>query len=248
MSKSSPFESVHEKLGAEFGQYHGWRLPKGYGDLGAESKGLYDSCAAFDLSSFGKISIKGPAGRALVDTMLGNDTEKPSEGRWIWGWCSDEQGDVVDNLRVGWTKDGFMLFTTPRSRETVLTLAEQIGEKYKKSDVQIADITEKTGMLGIYGPKSPEAVANILPFDIADMGQGDITSFSMFMMSITIIRGSWVGLCGVELLCPASVCQMAAGAVEKYHKREGIVPAGMDCLKTAMAEAAMPFDKQIALF
>ena len=61
------------------------------------------------------------------------------------------------------------------------------------------------------------------------------------MISVTIIRSGWLGIDGIELLCPASVAPMAAGAITRYRDRYNIIPAGMDCLQTAMLEASLPF-------
>lgn len=65
-------------------------------------------------------------------------------------------------------------------------------------------------------------------------------SKSFFMISVTIIRGSWAGVDGIELLCPVSAASLAAGAVAKYRDRENIVSAGADCLNAAMIEASLP--------
>ncbi len=74
MSKSSPFESVHERLGANFGEYNGWRLPSDFGDVAAESESLYSNCAAFDLCSFGKIIVKGRNASELIDKLVTANT------------------------------------------------------------------------------------------------------------------------------------------------------------------------------
>ena len=67
----------------------------------------------------------------------------------------------------------------------------------------------------------------------SDVCSSDLMSF--FMISITIIRGAWTDDDGIELICPASAAPLAAGAVAKYHARENITPAGMDCLLDAMS-------------
>ena len=40
MSLSSPFEAVHQRMGANFSEYDGWRLPKEFGDPAAERAAL----------------------------------------------------------------------------------------------------------------------------------------------------------------------------------------------------------------
>jgi len=241
MPKASPFEAVHRVLGANFAKYDGWWLPSNYGDGPTEAEALAQGCAAFDLSSFGKITIKGAHSEALMDKLLTGGTEKCCEGKWIWAGLSDESGEGGDMLRVGKIGKEYTLFTLPAQRETVLTLAGASADEAGLGDVKIADITEKTAMLGVYGPEAVRIADSILPFDIAGVGEAELKKIALFMISATIIRGSWFGADGVELLCPASVAQMAAGVVAKYHERANITPAGMDCLQGAIANRRIDY-------
>lgn len=235
MPKASPFEAVHRVLGANFAEYDGWWLPSDYGDGPAEAEALAEGCAAFDLSSFGKITIKGAHSEALMDKLLAGGSEKCCEGKWIWAGLSNKSGEGGDMLRVGKIGKEYTLFTLPAQRETVLRLAGASADEAGLGDVKIADITEKKAMLGVYGPEAVRIADSILPFDIAGVGESGVEKIALFMISATIIRGSWFGADGVELLCPASVVQMAAGVVAKYHERANITPAGMDCLERAIA-------------
>ena len=234
MGKSSPFELIHERIGANFGEYDGWRLPRDYGDPAGERRALQQHCAVFDLSSFGRIRIKGEESSALIDKLMAGQRCRPKLGEWTHAEMSDAE-ELVRVVRIGKTKAGYIVFTLPEKRMRTLSLVRRAVEQ-ESSGVEIVDLTEKTGMLGIYGPESIKAVTNILPFDIADMAQGEILSLSLFMISVTIVRGSWTGDDGLELLCPAGVAPLAADALTKYQKSYDITPAGMDCLRTAIAD------------
>ncbi len=234
MATSSPFESVHERMGADFSEYHGWRLPRDYGDAAAEGKALEQSSAAFDLSSFGKITVKGSESESLVSKLLGENSEMPGDGKWIWSSAGDTEGAGSAAVRVGKVGESYMIFTYPQERETVFSRAQSLVSQNDLSKAALSDITEKTGMLGIYGPGAISAVGNILPFGISGIEQGDIRTISFFMMSVTLVCGSWLGVAGLELLCPSAACGMAAGAIAKYHEREKITPAGMECFEKAL--------------
>lgn len=236
MSKSSPFEAVHKVLGANFAEYDGWRLPADYGDRTAEAEALAQGCVAFDLSSFGRITIKGAQGEILMDRLLAGGADKCCQGKWMWAGLSDGRAGADKMLRVGKVGADFAVFTLPAQREAVLRLAESLTDEAGLADVKIDDITAKSAMLGLYGPEAVRSAGSILPFDIAGIGAGGIEKISLFMISATIIRGSWLGTDGVEIMCPASVAQMAGSVVAKYHKRANITLAGMDCLKGAIAK------------
>ncbi len=231
MSKSSPLEGVHKALGANFAEYDGWWLPADFGNRSAEAEALAEGCAAFDLSSFGRITIQGPDSEALIDAILACGSEECCQGRWIWAGLG-EGGDMLRVARLG---AGFIVFTLPAQAETVLRLAQASADETNLSDVKIVDVTTKGAMLGVYGPEATRIADSILPFDIAGIAVGGIEKIAMFMISATIIRGSWTGADGVELLGPASVAKMAASVVAKYRDRANITPAGLDCLQRAIA-------------
>ncbi len=218
-------------MGANFAEYDGWRLPKDFGDPAAESAALENGRAAFDLSSFGRIAVKGDGAEQAVGDLVGNQTPLPADGRWVWAGPT-----TVDKpLRIGRVKGGYLVLTPPQQRQEVLAAVQSSAKEKQLTGLSIADLTEKTAMLGIYGPGAAEAVNNILPFDISAIEPASITIMSFFMISITIIRGAWTGADGIELICPASAAPMAAGAVAKYHARQNITPAGMDCLVDALS-------------
>lgn len=235
MAKSSPFESVHKALSANFAEYGQWSLPCDYGDTAGESRGLHENCAAFDLSSFGRISVKGSNAGELIDRLATASAENLRDGRWMWSLICSETGRLIDIVRIARIGGDFIIFCSPPKRERILDAASSLA-----GDERVTDITETTAMLGLYGAGSLGAVSNILPFDISDIESGDVRIMSIIIMSVTVLRGSWIGVDGFEVLCPSSAAAMAAGAVAKYHKRENISPAGIDCLSRAMLEASVP--------
>ena len=237
MAKSSPFEVIYEHLGANFSEYDGWRLPEDFGDAAAESKALFEESAAFDLSSFGRIRLTGAGGWSLLDRLLVGSGKEMEIDKWAWSVICRESGDGYV-VRLARTDMDYTIFTMPSETQGVLSLLlDRAGTE--SESVNVVDITEQTALMGIYGPKAVEAVDRILPFDVSKIEPFCMLNMPVLMMKITIIRGSWVGLDGLELLCPAGAAVMAAGALAKYHKQAGIVPAGMFCLQNAMAGAEM---------
>lgn len=236
MGNPSPFDKVHRFFGANFAEYDGWELPKDYGDPAGEKSALDGGCVAFDLSSFGKIRIKGPGAEALVDMMLVKG-QRPSKGEWQWVSVASGEGGPPEVIRIGRTDGSFILFTKPAGWQMVFSLAEEYAGREGAENVKVSDMTAKTGMLGFYGPQALSSIAQLLPFDVSELGEGGISTMSFFMMKIMLIRGSWVGGDGIEVLCPHVACGLAAGAFKKYHTRANIIPGGMECLMAAMAEA-----------
>jgi len=242
MPIQTPFKPIHDRLGANYAEFDGWSLPADFGDIAAENTGLNTTSAVFDLSSFARIILKGAGAKKLLDYLLATNLHNLSNDKWLWSILCDENGHVAAIVRVAQTKNGYQIFTPPAARQIVLDLINTAAKSTNTESTQIDDITEKTGMLGLYGPKAVETLNAILPFDITAITPDTIKIMSFFMISVTIIRGSWLGSDGIELMCPQGACAMAAGALAKYRDRLNIAPAGMKTLKTAIMESSLPLE------
>jgi aminomethyltransferase len=232
MAKLSPFDSVHKQLGARFGEFDGWTLPADFGDTAVETEALRTHCAVVDLSSFGRLSLKGAGAAAFAGGLL--EHGKMFDGQWKWATL----GKAGMNLpcRMGRINGEVFVFTPPGTAEGATeALGHMAGEK--GADVSVTNVTDKTAMLGLYGPGAIASVKDVLPFDISDLERGDIRRMSFFMISFTLMRGSWVTHGdGLELICPATAGPLAAGAIAKYRHKKHLTPAGMNSLMTAMTQ------------
>ena len=228
---SSPFEGVHRQLGARFDHYDGWSLPADFGNIEAESEALRNHCAAVDLCSFGRIQIKGTGSKDFINRVFRTDSGHLSMDQWAWAKTNTQDGREL-LCRIVRTNGDFLLITRPSESEAVCEIVSSASD----DGVEMIDMTTKTAMLGLYGPQSFDSMRGVLPFDIDHLDLGDASKMSFFMMSFTLIRGSWLGDEGLELICPASAGPLAAGAIAKYRHKHNITPAGMNCLRAAMAE------------
>lgn len=231
MAKSSPFESIYQRLGANFDEFDGWRLPSDFGDPAAETRALETECAAFDLSSFGRLSLKC-ADLSQTLRNAGFSLDEPVEDE-RWGWAD------LDGLRcrVGRKdKEAYILTPSGKSGEVMAALERALDQN---GDCTLTDLTDRTGLLALYGPKAVESVAPLLPLDLESLPEKGMMKLSFFMMNLVIFRGSWLDTDGLELLCPASAAPLAGGAIAKYHEKQHITPAGMICLQAQLAKAGL---------
>lgn len=233
MLKSSPFESVHRQLDARFGEYAGWSLPADFGDPTAEADAITSHCAVVDLCSFGRIIVKGTGAADVLDRVFSEKSGSYLDETWVWV-KGDVSGEVI--CRVVRMNGDLIVMTPPEKTENVYEALETASD----GAVSVTDMTEKTAMLGLYGPNSFDSMRGVLPFDIDHLDVGDVDKMSFFMISFTLIRGSWAGGDGLELICPVAAGPVAASAVSKYRHKHNLTPAGMDCLQAAMEAAQKP--------
>jgi aminomethyltransferase len=219
MAKVTPFEQVHKKMGANFGEYWGWKMPSDYGDEKFEYGAGREGCAAFDLSCFGRFMVKGDGAEDMLQDKLGGGS-LPGEKECVF----------LNGSRVANCEGDFMVLTRPEGR----SVFEEMAAEGDFEGFEIEDIGSKTGMLGLYGPLAVEVLDRIIPLKTGDMSSSEVRCLNLFMIKITIIRGSWTGGDGIELICPSGAAGLAGGAISKYRDREGIVAGGMEALMKLM--------------
>ena len=234
MLKTSPFDSVHRQLDARFSEYAGWSLPADFGDPQVEAQAISEHCAVVDLCSFGRIYLKGDPTKEVLNGVFSEKSGKFCADSWVWAKGSFDGEDIL--CRVVRINGDYIVLTPPEKT----LIVQKTLEAASNGSVSMADMTEKTAMLGLYGPSAFESMRGVLPFDIDHLDAGDVDKFSFFMIQFTLMRGSWLAADGLELICPAQAGPVAAGAVAKYRHKHNITPAGMDCLLEAMAKAKKP--------
>jgi len=231
MSKTSPFDAVHRQLGARFGEFDGWTLPADFGDVQAEAAALKSHCAVVDLSSFGRLSVKGSHIAAFVGELL--EGGKVHDGRWKWATLA--AGGMHLPCRVARLNGEAFIFTPPGADQAAAEAIQKQADKH--TGIAVTNQTDSTAMLGLYGPAAVASVRDVLPFDISDFDEGDIRKMSFFMINFTLLRGSWVQHGdGLEIICPATAGPLAAGAIAKVRHKKNLTPAGMTSLQTAMTQ------------
>jgi len=235
MLHSSPFEQVHRQLGARFDHYDGWSLPADFGNATAEAAALESYCVAVDLCSFGRIQVRGSNIKNALNEMFTEKSGNINTDSWVWAKTKtlDKQDSVC---RVVRTNGDFLLLTQPSETQAVCDTVNSVSG----GGVEAFDVTHKTAMLGLYGPRAFDSMRGVLPFDIDYLDRGDAARMSLMMLSFTLIRGSWLAGEGLELICPAAAGPLAAGAVAKYRHKHNITPAGMTCLQAAMTKTTPP--------
>lgn len=232
--RKSPFDIVHQQLGANFSSYDGWQMPSDYGDPPLEVQALTESCAVLDLCSFGRIQVNGKNAKETINKVISTEKGTILTERWKWAKTTDSNHDFL--CRVFRLNGNYIILTKPSQTNDFIQMLSVVSN----DDTAIIDLTDKTAMLGLYGPKAFESIQGVLPFDISHLDVNDAERMSFMMMSFTILRGSWLNGDGLELICPVAAGPLIAGAVAKYRHKHNITPAGMDTLICAMQQANQP--------
>ncbi len=136
-------------------------MTKGY-------EALRHGAAWLDLSARGRFIVRGRDRARYLHNVTSGDIKKMTPGASCYAFVLSPQGRIQADLRLFCFPEHFLIDTEPDLRAKLPGLIL----KYKVADqVELEDITEKTGAIGVEGPKAPalrEAVADKPELTVVD--------------------------------------------------------------------------------
>jgi folate-binding protein YgfZ len=136
-------------------------MTKGY-------EALRHGAAWLDLSARGRFLVRGRDRARYLHNVTSNDVKKMTPGAASYAFVLTPQGRIQADLYLFCFPEHFLIDTEPDLREKIPTLIL----KYKVADqVELEDITSKTGAIGVEGPEAPAlrpAFANQTDFTVVD--------------------------------------------------------------------------------
>ncbi|MFT5220162.1 MAG: glycine cleavage system aminomethyltransferase T/glycine [Gammaproteobacteria bacterium] len=250
--RHTPLHSQWQARQACFGQFYGWERPLYFGceqpprlsfdkpewfdRVGAEVEQAHQHAAVFDLSSFGKIQVRGDDAATFLNRVCANNMLRPI-GAAIYTAMLNQRGCFESDLtalRLGQNDYRLYVGSNAVKRDLAWLRRQQLPEE----QIHLIDQTEAFAVLALMGPES---------FDIIDqLGGGDIARLGYFRhcrgqlagIDIEAVRLSYVGEAGVELSCRSSDAERLWLALGDA----GVKPAGL------FAQASMRIEKRFLSF
>ncbi|MEW6261770.1 MAG: FAD-dependent oxidoreductase [Thermodesulfobacteriota bacterium] len=258
--RTSPFYPRLKELGAVFGEKNGWERVNyfdpgkpwrlagadqktwGWGrppyfDLVAqEAEATRRNAGLFDLTSFGKIEVRGPGALPFLQRLAANDLDRPV-GAVTYTQFLNAKGGIESDLtvtRLG--PDSFRLITG------TAFLSNDLGwiKLHLPDDgsVEVSDVTLDWGCLGLWGPQARKVLQSVTHDDVSNQVFPYMTARAISIVGLKVLaqRTSYVGEQGWEIYVrPADALEvydilLAAG------REFGLRPAGYKALDSLRLE------------
>lgn len=200
--KNTPFTDKHIALGAKMAEFAGYNMPISYTGINDEHATVRKNAGVFDVSHMGEFILKGPDALDLIQRVTSNDASKLNEvGKAQYSCLPNEQGGIVDDLLV--------YAIEPNNVYMLVVNASNIEKdwnwisKHNTKGVEMHNISDKTGLLAVQGPKAVEYMQ-----ELTDM---DITNLKYY----TFVKGKFAG---VDNVVVSATGYTGAGGVEIYFE------------------------------
>ncbi|HLB46035.1 MAG TPA: FAD-dependent oxidoreductase [Anaerolineales bacterium] len=227
--------SPGRRMGAEQKQW-GWGRPPFFDRVGEEHRAARARVAIWDMTSFGKIDVRGPGALALLQKLCDNDVDKPV-GCVVYTQFLNERGGIESDLtvvRMG--GDHFRVITGSNF------VAGDIGwiRMHLPDDgsVDVREVTDKWATIGLWGPRARDVLQAVTDADVSNGGFPYMTGRLIGIKGCDVWAQwvTYVGELGWELYMRPDGAGAVWDTLMETGKPFGITPAGYKSLDSLRLE------------
>ena len=237
--KLTPMHRWHVQRGAKMMNAGLWKRPEHYGDPAEEVLGTRNGLGLIDVSTLGKLQLRGPDVPQLLEMMYTNRWRRLKVGRARYGVMCNEEGIITDDgVAARLADETWYVTTTSGGVNGVyenLVWNLQSGWDFK---AHVLNVTDAFAAMNLTGPQARAALQPLTDIDLSNAAfpymaarQGEVAG-----VPATVLRIGFTGELGYEIHTPAGYglhlweTLLEAGAVH------GITPFGVEAQRIMRLE------------
>src|SRR5476651_1413902 len=232
--KNTALTHKHIELGAKMVPFAGYKMSVQYAGINAEHETVRKAVGVFDVSHMGEFILKGDKALDLIQRVTSNDASKLYDGKVQYSCLPNEDGGIVDDLLV-YRIDGktYMLVVNASNIEKDWNWIS----KYNTDSVEMKDISDRTSLLAVQGPKAAEALQSLTDIDLGSMEyytfkKGKFAGVDNVVISAT----GYTGAGGFEIYFDNEHADEIWDKVFAAGEKFGIKPIGLGARDTLRLE------------
>jgi aminomethyltransferase len=232
--KNTALTDVHIREGAKMVPFAGYNMPVQYAGINAEHETVRKAVGVFDVSHMGEFILKGEKALDLIQQVTSNDASKLYDGKVQYSCLPNKDGGIVDDLLVyRMDEKTYMLVVNASNIEKDWNWISQ----FNTYGVEMKDISDRTSLLAIQGPKATEALQSLTEIDLGSMEyytfvKGKFAGVDNVVVSAT----GYTGAGGFEIYFDNEHAEEIWTAVFKAGEPFGIKPIGLGARDTLRLE------------
>ncbi len=232
--KNTALTNVHIKAGAKMVPFAGYNMPVQYEGINAEHDTVRNKVGVFDVSHMGEFILKGEGALDLIQKVTSNDASKLHDGKVQYSCLPNEDGGIVDDLLV---------YRIDEKTYMLVVNASNIDKdwnwisKYNNFGVDMKNISDRTSLLAVQGPKAAEALQSLTEIPLAAMEyytfkKGKFAGIDNVLISAT----GYTGAGGFEIYFDNEHAEFIWDEIFKAGAPFGIKPIGLGARDTLRLE------------
>lgn len=232
--KFTALTDLHTRLGAKMVPFAGYLMPVSYEGINAEHETVRNGVGVFDVSHMGEFILKGPDALDLIQRVTSNDASKLFDKKVQYSCLPNETGGIVDDLLV---------YRIDEKTYMLVVNASNIDkdwdwiQKYNTKGVEMHNISDKTSLLAVQGPKAVDVLQPLTDMDLRNMeyytfDKGKFAGIDNVLVSAT----GYTGAGGFEVYFENKDAEHIWNKIFEAGKSFGIKPIGLGARDTLRLE------------
>lgn len=225
---------THTKLGAKMVPFAGYLMPVSYSGLNEEHATVRTAAGVFDVSHMGEFILKGENALDLIQRVTSNDAAVLEDGKIQYSCLPNDKGGIVDDLLV-YRIDAktYMLVVNASNIEKDWNWIQ----KYNTKNVEMHNISDKTSLLAVQGPKAILALQKLTDVNLSEIPYYTFKKGKFNGVDNVIISNTgYTGAGGFEIYFENEVAEKMWDAIFKAGAEYGIKPIGLGARDTLRLE------------
>ncbi len=228
--KRTSIHHRHKDLGARMMWTGAWRRPHSYGDPEAEAKAVHDSLGLIDVSTLGKLIIRGADAGAFLDRLYPNRFSNLNVDRVRYGVLGTDGGRIMDDGTIVRLDDEtFYVTTTSTGADTVNEWFEWWNAVWHL-DVDVTNVTGALAAVNIAGPRARDLMARLTDLDVSNEAFKYLDARRAHVAGVPslLLRIGFVGELGYEIHFASPYGEYLWDAILAEGADYGIRPFGLE--------------------
>lgn len=223
----------HAAIGGRMVSFSGWDMPLQYASILNEARAVRSSAGIFDVSHMGRLNISGMGAGDLLNRILSVDATKLRIGKSKYNLICTENGGIIDDCIV-YRKayDNYLIIPNAANTSNVL---QWIKTHINDDQIFIEDLTYKSSMIALQGPKSLTIVQQLTSTDLSKLGRFTAVRGRVAGVDTFLARTGYTGEDGLELIIPA----YESNVVWDNMISKGAAPCGLGSRDVLRLEAGL---------
>ena len=229
-AKRSSMHGRHRELGANVMWAGDWRRAYDYGDPRGEALAVHDAAGLIDVSTLGKLVVRGPDAGEFLDRLYPNRFSNLKPGRIRYGVITSDAGRIIDDGTIcRLDEETYYVTTTSSGAGAVFDWFSWWLADWRLG-VHLTDVTQGLAAVNLAGPRSRAIMDKVSGVDCSpeafaylDGKQADVAGAPCL-----ILRIGFVGEVGYEIHFPAAHGEHVWDALLEAGAEYGLRPFGLE--------------------
>ncbi|HYW28940.1 MAG TPA: 2Fe-2S iron-sulfur cluster-binding protein [Gaiellales bacterium] len=207
-----------------------WKRPYDYGDAQSEADAVHESLGLIDVSTLGKLIVRGPDAAAFLERLYPNRFGDMKLARVRYGIVCGDDGSIIDDGTVARLSDTEYYVTTTSSGAGGMEQWFTWWNAVWKMDCEIVNVTSTIAAFNLAGPNARTALQGLTDFDLSNeafpylgAGQAQIAG-----VPCLVLRIGFVGELGYEIHLPSAAGEHLWEKLMEAGEPYAVKPFGLE--------------------